>query len=47
MAVALLRGEDRYRLSRAIPSEDLDTGVFTRVVPPGEPLPQPRRKLAA
>jgi non-heme Fe2+,alpha-ketoglutarate-dependent halogenase len=45
--VALLRGEDRYRLSRAIPPEDLETGVFTRVIPPGDPLPQPRRKLAA
>jgi non-heme Fe2+,alpha-ketoglutarate-dependent halogenase len=45
--VALLRGEDRYRLSRAIPLEDLETGVFTRVIPPGEPLPQPRRKAAA
>ena len=45
--VALLRGEDRYRLSRAIPLEDLETGVFTRVIPPGEPLPLPRRKAAA
>jgi non-haem Fe2+, alpha-ketoglutarate-dependent halogenase len=45
--VALLRGEDRYRLSRAIPPEDLETGVFTRVIPPGEPLPLPRRKAAA
>lgn len=45
--VALLRGEDRLRLSRAIPSEDLETGAFTRVIPPGEPLPLPRRKAAA
>jgi hypothetical protein len=46
--VALLRGEDKYRLSRAIPPEDLETGVFTRVIPPGEPLPVPKRsKLAA
>ena len=45
--VALLRGEDKLRLSRAIPSEDLDRGVFTRVIPPGEPLPMPRKRLAA
>jgi non-heme Fe2+,alpha-ketoglutarate-dependent halogenase len=45
--VALLRGEDKYRLSRAIPPADLETGVFTRVIPPGEPLPMPRHKAAA
>ena len=45
---ALLRGEDRIRASRAIPTEDLETGVFTRVIPPGEPLPaQKRIKIAA
>jgi non-heme Fe2+,alpha-ketoglutarate-dependent halogenase len=44
---ALLRGEDRIRASRAIPPADLETGVFTRVVPPGEPLPMPARKKAA
>lgn len=45
---ALLRGEDKYRLSRAIPPEDLETGEFTRVIPPGEPLPTPKRsKMAA
>jgi hypothetical protein len=37
--VALLRGEDNHRVSRAIPPADLETGTFTRVVPPGEPLP--------
>ena len=45
--IALLRGEDKYRLSRAIPPADLETGVFTRVIPPGEPLPMPRHKAAA
>jgi non-heme Fe2+,alpha-ketoglutarate-dependent halogenase len=45
--VALLRGEDRLRLSRAIPPADLETGVFTRVIPPGEPLPMPLRRAAA
>jgi non-heme Fe2+,alpha-ketoglutarate-dependent halogenase len=45
--VALLRGEDRLRLSRGIPPADLETGVFTRVVPPGEPLPLPLRRAAA
>jgi non-heme Fe2+,alpha-ketoglutarate-dependent halogenase len=44
---ALLRGEDRHRLSRAIPPADLETGVFTRVIPPGEPLPMPKRTKAA
>jgi non-haem Fe2+, alpha-ketoglutarate-dependent halogenase len=44
---ALLRGEDRLRLSRAIPPADLETGTFTRVIPPGEPLPMPVRKKAA
>jgi non-heme Fe2+,alpha-ketoglutarate-dependent halogenase len=41
--VALLRGEDRLRLSRAIPPEDLAKGEFTRVIPPGEPLPMPKK----
>jgi non-heme Fe2+,alpha-ketoglutarate-dependent halogenase len=45
--VALLRGEDTLRLSRAIPPADLETGEFTRVVPAGEPLPMPRRSRAA
>lgn len=45
--VALLRGEDKPRLSRAIPPADLETGVFTRVVPPGEPLPTPQRARIA
>jgi hypothetical protein len=45
--VALLRGEDRLRLSRGIPPADLETGEFTRVIPAGEPLPMPRRKAAA
>ena len=45
--VALLRGEDKYRLSRAIPPDDLETGVFTRVIPPGEPLPASRKRAAA
>ena len=45
--VALLRGEDRHRVSRAIPPADLETGIFTRVIPPGEPLPKaPIRKAA-
>jgi non-heme Fe2+,alpha-ketoglutarate-dependent halogenase len=44
---ALLRGEDRIRASRAIPPADLDTGMFTRVIPAGEPLPTPARKKAA
>jgi hypothetical protein len=44
---ALLRGEDNYRLSRAIPNADLETGEFTRVIPSGEPLPKsPVRKAA-
>ncbi|MFO0791740.1 MAG: phytanoyl-CoA dioxygenase family protein [Pirellulales bacterium] len=43
----LLRGEDKHRLSRAIPPADLQTGEFTRVIPPGEPLPMPQRKKAA
>jgi hypothetical protein len=34
-------------LSRAIPPADLETGEFTRVIPPGEPLPKaPLRKAA-
>ena len=45
--VALLRGEDRLRVSRAIPPADLETGEFTRVIPPGEPLPVVRRRAAA
>jgi non-haem Fe2+, alpha-ketoglutarate-dependent halogenase len=45
--VALLRGQDTHRVSRAIPPEDLETGVFTRVIPSGEPLPAPRRSRAA
>jgi hypothetical protein len=45
--VALLRGEDRIRASRAIPPEDLERGVFTRVIPAGEPLPMPAKKKAA
>ena len=45
--VALLRGEDRFRVSRAIPPADLETGVFTRVIPAGEPLPMPNRSRAA
>ena len=44
---ALLRGEDKIRASRAIPPADLETGTFTRVIPPGEPLPMPQRKKAA
>ena len=44
---ALLRGEDRIRASRAIPPADLETGMFTRVIPAGEPLPMPQRKKAA
>jgi non-haem Fe2+, alpha-ketoglutarate-dependent halogenase len=45
--VALLRGEDRHRVSRAIPPADLLTGEFTRVIPAGEPLPKsPLRKAA-
>jgi non-haem Fe2+, alpha-ketoglutarate-dependent halogenase len=45
--VALLRGEDRHRVSRAIPPADLETGEFTRVIPAGEPLPKmPLRKAA-
>ncbi|HEX4414224.1 MAG TPA: phytanoyl-CoA dioxygenase family protein [Lacipirellulaceae bacterium] len=44
---ALLRGQDKIRASRAIPPADLETGVFTRVIPAGEPLPMPARKKAA
>jgi hypothetical protein len=34
-------------VSRAIPSADLLTGEFTRVIPAGEPLPKaPLRKAA-
>jgi hypothetical protein len=35
------------RLSRAIPPADLEAGIFTRVIPAGEPLPMPSRKAAA
>jgi non-heme Fe2+,alpha-ketoglutarate-dependent halogenase len=45
--VAVLRGEDRLRLSRAVPPETLETGKFLRVIPPGEPLPVPCCKVAA
>jgi non-heme Fe2+,alpha-ketoglutarate-dependent halogenase len=45
--VTLLRGEDRYRLSRAIPPAALETGEFMGVIPPGQPLPAtPLRKAA-
>lgn len=45
--VALLRGEDRYRLSRAVPPAALETGEFQGVIPPGQPLPKsPIRKAA-
>jgi non-heme Fe2+,alpha-ketoglutarate-dependent halogenase len=38
--VAVLRGEDRLRLSRAISPEALAKGEFMGVIPPGQPIPK-------
>lgn len=43
--VCLLRGEDRYHLSRAIPPESLQTGKFNGVIQPGQTT-VPLRKAA-
>ena len=44
---ALLRGEDRYRLSRAIPPAALESGEFMGVIPPRQPLPALQVRRAA
>jgi non-heme Fe2+,alpha-ketoglutarate-dependent halogenase len=41
----LLRGEDRYHLSRSIPPESLKSGKFNGVIQPGE-FVAPLRKAA-